>query len=568
MSYPLRRRALTPLRYTGCQRGLLRRWTIASRGVVSALAMVWVLQAAVIGESATAADALPSTTSEADARHLLDRLAFGAAPGDLQRVQQIGARQWIDEQLHPERIAEPEALSRYVAAQTRVAESPAALYARLGPEQRRSASRDRTALQAFRRERSQVLAQAQNLRLMRAVASPAQLQEVLVDFWFNHFNVYAGKSQVAPLWMGAYEREAIRPHVLGRFRELLGATAEHPAMLLYLDNARSSRPPLKPAAKGGINENYARELMELHTLGVDGGYQQADVLALARILTGWTYLTKKMIEQPAAPAFVFAADRHDKGAKRWRGQSFAAGGGREEGVAALDRLARDPATARHIARRLVQYFIADEPPPAAVDRVAQRFLKTDGDLRETLRALFESPEFWSASARGAKFKTPYQYVVSVARSRGDADRVDPRKLVTALRDLGQPLYGCVTPDGYSNVAADWLSPGGIAARVHFAVSIDAASRSRPVASRPPTMAGDGAMADDDDDARAPSMRAADAGDGAVEAPTTAGPRAISADALIATVGARFSAGTLAAARQAPPALRAPLLWASPEFQRR
>ena len=314
-------------------------------------------------------------------------------------------------------------------------------------------------------------------RIFRAVYSNRQLEEVLVDFWLNHFNVYEGKMYVLPLLPG-FERDAIRPHVLGHFKDLLLATARHPAMLYYLDNFESTAPeifsigpfadPVSFTVQGlsrrahGINENYGRELMELHTLGVKGGYTQQDVIAVARCFTGWT------VRQPSTdPAFVFAAFMHDTGEKVVLGHKIAAGGGEQDGLQVIDILARHPSTAKFISRELAQRFVADDPPRALVDRMAQVFSKTDGDLRAVMAAMFASPEFFSQGARLAKVKSPLEMVVSALRASG-AEVTDPLMLVQRIADLGEPLYGMVEPSGYPNTAEAWLSTANLLGRISFA----------------------------------------------------------------------------------------------------
>jgi uncharacterized protein (DUF1800 family) len=280
----------------------------------------------------------------------------------------------------------------------------------------------------------------------------------MVDFWFNHFNVFSGKGQDRAL-LSSYERDAIRPHVFGNFRELLGATAKHPAMLFYLDNWLSKA--------GGLNENYARELMELHTLGVDGGYSQRDVTELARMLTGWTYAPRRLVQRNET--FLFDPRRHDMGSKVWLGQQIR-GRGQDEGERALDLLAVHPATARHVSYQLAQYFVADQPPPALVERMARTWIDSKGEIRAVLATLLHSPEFMDQQYAGAKFKTPYQFVVSALRaSGGEVDNVKP--LMGALAGLGMPLYGCQTPDGYKNTQAAWLNPDALSRRINFATAL-------------------------------------------------------------------------------------------------
>jgi uncharacterized protein (DUF1800 family) len=286
----------------------------------------------------------------------------------------------------------------------------------------------------------------------------------MVDFWFNHFNINAYDG-FDLLWVENYEAEAIRPHALGHFRDLLLATAHHPAMLYYLNNETSSAPG-SPNARdlfSGLNENYAREVMELHTLGVDGGYTQQDVTTLARIFTGWGF-NYPNFDAGSGTAFAFDPSRHDASAKTFLGQEIPAGG-EEQGIAALNILARRPATAHHIAYQLVQYFVADHPPSALVDRLAEKFLDSDGDIKAVLKTLLTSEEF--RDSVGQKYKTPYQFVLSAVRA-GDVDVRNPEPLVGTMARLGMPLYLCQTPDGYKNTEAAWLSPDATTLRIDFA----------------------------------------------------------------------------------------------------
>jgi uncharacterized protein (DUF1800 family) len=322
-----------------------------------------------------------------------------------------------------------------------------------------------------------VFSDLRDSRIFRAVYSNRQLEEVLVDFWLNHFNVFEGKMNVRPLLPG-FERDAIRPHVLGHFKDLLLATARHPAMLYYLDNFESTSPEIfsiGPFADAvgfavqnlsrrahGINENYGRELMELHTLGVKGGYTQQDVIAVARCFTGWT-----VREPNTNPRFVFAAFMHDTGEKVVLGHKIPAGGGEQDGLQAIDILAHHPATAKFISRELAQRFVADDPPQSLVDRMAQVFTRTDGDLRAVMAAMFAAPEFFSEGARLAKLKSPLEMVVSAVRASG-ADVTDPWMLVQRIADLGEPVYGKVEPTGYPNTAEGWLSTANLLGRISFA----------------------------------------------------------------------------------------------------
>ncbi|WP_395699987.1 DUF1800 family protein [Aquabacterium sp.] len=436
-------------------------------------------------------------SAEARAAHLLNRLGYGPRPGDIATVAQ-DPEAWIAQQLQPTRLPLPEALAQKlrdepmlaggdpIAAlrdylvllqrnrqEARAAASPAAMAASATvPEPERG-----PIVELLRNHQGPALAS----RLYRALESPRQLEEVMVDFWFNHFNVYQNKNWMRVL-VGAYEHQAIRPHALGRFRDLLGATAHHPAMLYYLDNWQSAGG--RAAGARGLNENYARELMELHTLGVDGGYTQQDVTQLARMLTGWTIVPPRvrdgLVEPGAAsgtapgrgdamPGFWFNARLHDRGDKLWLGRSVS-GAGQAEGEQALDVLAAHPATARHIATRLATYFVSDQPPPALVNQLARVFQAEDGQIVPVLRTLFASDAFWSADAVGAKFKTPYHYALSALRA-GGYTLTALRPLAGTLAAQGMPLYGCQTPDGYKNTESAWLNPDGMSKRINFATQL-------------------------------------------------------------------------------------------------
>jgi uncharacterized protein (DUF1800 family) len=314
-------------------------------------------------------------------------------------------------------------------------------------------------------------------KLQRAVYSPRQLEEVLVDFWLNHFNVYRDKNTVGML-LTSYERDAIRPHVLGRFRDLLLATARHPAMLSYLDNFQSrSAPENAPTPLGalinpggpnqGLNENYGRELLELHTLGVNGGYTQADVINVARAFTGWTIFDPQRYGE-----FEFNPQMHDRAEKVILGQTFPRGGGEDEGVKIIDMLAAHPSTARFISRKLAQRFVADDPPQALVDRMAATFTKTGGDLRAVMETLLLSREFMSEGAWQAKVKTPFELVTSALRAL-DADVSDTTALAFRLSEMGMPLYARIDPKGYPNTADAWSGSAGLLARINFANALTA-----------------------------------------------------------------------------------------------
>jgi len=373
-----------------------------------------------------------------------------------------------------------------------------------------------------------ITSELQASRILRAVYSERQLQEVMVDFWTNHFNVFAGKG--ADRWLlVSYDRDTIRPHAMGSFSDLLLATAQSPAMLFYLDNFQSVSPnapagpgyfgnqrpgaqrnPLaqlmrggaqnRPApsmtnnpqqqrpqqqARRGINENYARELMELHTLGVDGGYTQKDVQEVARCFTGWTIFAPRgggaaaqaMMNGPRADVlrenagrFFFNPRVHDDGEKTVLGHKIPAGGGIKDGLTVLDILAHQPATAKFIATKLVRHFVSDNPPPALVDRVAATFLKSNGDIRETLRAIFLSPEFNSPEAYRAKVKRPFELAISAVRTLGGETNGGPG-LHQWIARMGEPLYGFQTPNGYSDAAESWVNTGGLLERLNFGLTL-------------------------------------------------------------------------------------------------
>ena len=307
-------------------------------------------------------------------------------------------------------------------------------------------------------------------KLLRAVYSNRQLEEVLVDFWMNHFNVFKGKGPGFIL-LTSFERDAIRPYVFGKFKDMLLATARHPAMLYYLDNWQSQSPrddlPAPPAGvrRPGLNENYGREIMELHTLGVDGGYTQADVIAVARAFTGWTiYDPQRFAEYQFNPAF------HDRKEKVILGHVIPAMGAEQDGLQVIDLLAHHPSTAAFISRKLAQRFVADDPPKSLVDRMAETFLKTDGDLRAVLQTLFSSTEFLSDAAWQGKVKSPLEMVVSAVRAVG-GDVSDTFVLAQRIADLGEPLYGKVEPTGYPNTSEGWTNTAGVVGRINFATAL-------------------------------------------------------------------------------------------------
>jgi len=457
----------------------------------------------------------------------LNRIGYGARPGDVERVRQVGLAAYIDQQLHPERLADAGMTARLAGFQTlnKSSQQLADEYFVPALQVRQQVKRDagneaamtpkpdapadgkpvRTPeqMEAARRSR-EVLAELTEQKILRAAYSERQLDEVMTDFWFNHFNVFAGKGATQQ-YLTEYERDVIRPHVLGKFRDLLGATAHSPAMLFYLDNWQSADPdaqnaraqarpgagffgrpgrnprigarlpmpaprpmpqdPNAPRQKRGLNENYGRELMELHTLGVDGGYTQEDVINVARAFTGWTIMTPRQ-----GGTFRFEPRIHDAREKIVLGQKIKGGGGESDGEKVLDILASRPATATFISTKLARRFVSDTPPPALVQRAAARFRETDGDIREVVRTIVTSPEFFTAEAYRAKVKTPFEFVVSAVRATG-TEVADATPIAQVVRQLGMPLYMCQPPTGYSDKAEAWVNTGALLNRMNFAVQL-------------------------------------------------------------------------------------------------
>ncbi len=472
--------------------------------------------------------------------HVLNRLAFGPTLEDFHRVKAIGVDRYVAEQLAPEAIPVPFELAWRLAPFDTLKYNAVQLRQLYGPLPSIRGFKLPSEFAKAREERARsIVREAAQARILRAMLSPRQLQEVMVDFWFNHFNVFAGK-ELDDLWIGDYEQRAIRPFVLGRFRDLLFAATKHPAMLVYLDNTLSTSPasPGGRNRKVGLNENFAREVMELHTLGVDGGYSEEDVVSLARVLTGWRVNRPDSREFPEYAA-VFEGARHDFSPKAFLGHQLRSSG-KAEGEEALDILAKSPATARHISSKLAQYFVADEPPAALVERLADRFLATGGDIREVLKVLFTSGEFWESN--GHKYKTPYHFVVSAARAAGVPVN-NTRPLLAAISQLGMPLFGCLTPDGYKNTEAAWLSPDATTRRISFATVF--ARGGLPVGSLPP------------DPAR-----------GVSDSPLALRTNPVDAARLEQIFGSTITGPTREAIAEAPQALRAALILGSPDFMRR
>jgi uncharacterized protein (DUF1800 family) len=552
------------------------RSTIAKPGVTFSSSLCQTVSLAVMFTMLTslAAGGMPLATADTKASagltaerkiiHLLNRIGYGPRPGDIERVERIGLDQYIDRQLHPEtiddaatearlegleslRMSNAERSEKYpdrmqVARQLGLRPPAGAVQepqpAESGMAQRNPPAGDSDAIRQPQDIRQQILAyyaehglnppqkllqELQAQKLIRAAHSERQLLEAMTDFWFNHFNVFWGKG--ADRWLTTdFEMHAIRPHALGKFQDLLLATAKHPAMLFYLDNFLSSSPDAKrpdsagqselfpgraeriapfgappsgrpenplsrtsgfqrdmtdadqprqmlaeepPRRQPGINENYARELMELHTMGVDGGYTQKDVQEVARCFTGWT------IERPRRDAkFVFRAWMHDTGEKVVLGHMIPAGGGIKDGETVIDILAHHPSTARFISTKLVRRFVSDNPPPALVDRIVTVYTKTDGDIREMLRTIFTAAEFYAPEAYRAKIKSPFELAASAIRALDGETDGSPR-MAQFVAKMGQALYRYQSPTGYPDRAEQWVNTGALLERLNFALALSA-----------------------------------------------------------------------------------------------
>jgi len=439
-------------------------------------------------------------TADQQVRHALDRLGFGPRPGDVARVREMGVDRWIALQLAPDRIpdATTDALiasgfptyhadTRELVSLAQAGQQAIRRRARQAAQRGDTSSkrdlradvlRDDPQLRAQLQRARRVVGDVQGAKLARAVVSDRQLEEVMTDFWENHFSVYSAKG-LTRTFIPSYDRDVIRPHALGRFRDLLGAVAKSPAMLFYLDQFQSTvdsthtplrsvrAPRMRAALRGrGLNENYARELLELHTLGVDGGYTQRDVIEVARALTGWTMNPRQ------GAAFIFRPEIHDADAKLVLGRRLAAGRGIEDGEEVLDIVARHPATARFIARKLAVRFVSDEPPAALVERAAATFRRTDGDIRETVRTIVTSPEFFSRAAYRAKVKSPFELVASALRAMGARADTTPRA-AQMVAFLGAPIFGHQAPNGWPETGDAWMNAGAILNRINFGLALAA-----------------------------------------------------------------------------------------------
>ena len=496
---------------------------MTTRHLAATLGLVLLAAAPTAGQA-------PLTTTDS-ARHVLNRLGYGASPGQIDAVVHEGIRRWIDRQLAVRDPRDPGLALReraYEVLNTPVRDMVVMHTDQLGRALKAQAagadSMRREQLQASLREQRAAGGKKElrdlngdllSVTLLRATDSDRQLAEVLADFWTNHFNVFIGKG-FDRAYFADYLEHTIRPNVLGRFEDLLIATAKSPAMLFYLDNTESvaegtdmqariagrpggaqhraqrltprerftgrSTPPrgqaagrqldpamverIKQRMPKGINENYARELMELHTLGVDGGYTQQDVGNVARLLTGWG------MDRRSGFAFRFLAAAHDQQAKTVLGVFFPAGHGEDEGLRLLTLLAENPATMHHVSAKLCARFVADDPPDGCVDDAVRAWKKSGGEIREVVRAIIYSPDFWAAANVQSKVKTPLEYVVSAVRAVAGEPDSTPR-LAQQVARLGQPLFQRTTPNGYPETQTDWVNSGALLARMNFAVALAA-----------------------------------------------------------------------------------------------
>jgi len=458
--------------------------------------------------------------------HALNRLAYGPRPGDIERIRQMGLEKWIDQQLYPDSIDDSALEKRLEKYPTLEMSSADLLEGFPPPNQAAKAAGEtkeeyRQQLQQKRKaamaqmvangddnmDRAQanlakmqgpgrIIAELSMGKLDRAVYSNRQLEAVMEDFWFNHFNVFANKG--ADRWLlTSYVRDAIRPHTMGKFQDLLLATAKSPAMLFFLDNWLSVDPaafrrhqqemtmrrarfqgrfgidfPFPQAAGAntqknnqdrGLNENYGREVMELHTVGVDAGYTQQDVIEMARCLSGWT------ISQPRRnPEFVFKPEFHAEGKIIVMGHTFNAGA-EKNGEQALEMLANDPHTAKFISTELARHFVSDNPPQTLVDRMAGTYEKSGGDIRAVLKTMIYSPEFWSKEAYRAKIKTPFELVASTARALNATVEIS-LPLAMWVGRMGEPLFLCEPPTGYSDKSEAWVNTGALLNRLNFSLA--------------------------------------------------------------------------------------------------
>jgi len=438
--------------------------------------------------------------------HVLNRLSYGPRPGDVTRVRKLGVYRYIIQQLYPERIpdlacrkriadleyvhqsatetakrftkVDPALKKKYDAARKELAELQKA-----EPKNRKVIAAVQKVIREYRKKTDRLLPlrQLARAKLIRAVHSERQLQQVMTDFWFNHFNINGRKGALS-LVMPEYEEKVIRANAFGKFGDMLVAVAKHPAMLFYLDNWMSFAPEgaaildekgrrkkrSRLLARGkGLNENYARELLELHTVGVDNGYDQKDIIEVARCFTGWTITNYRRDE---GVAFKFASAVHDAGPKRVMGLRIPPGRGVEDGMRVLGFLASHPNTARFICEKLCRRFVSDTPPETLVARCAKTFVETDGDIRKVLYRIFSSPEFFSRAAARSKMKKPAEYAVSAMRAL-DVTTDGNENLLRQVGRLGEACYFCEPPTGFPDVAEKWGGSNAILARVNFATAL-------------------------------------------------------------------------------------------------
>ncbi|MBC7946471.1 MAG: DUF1800 domain-containing protein [Chitinophagaceae bacterium] len=472
-------------------------------------------------------------TDREAASHLLSRFSFGATPGQLEDVVKIGAEKWFQDQLTGSLPDDKvEAMLASFESLKMTNEEIVQTYPKAGQVLRmaikdgivdRDSARidkkdSKDAIRNYMQEKgmkpqAELLRQLVNQKILRAAFSENQLKEVMTDFWFNHFNVAVGKGGVQQ-FVTSYERDVIRPNSLGKFETLLLATAKSPAMLTYLDNNKSTvneenmmqgqKKPMKRRKNDmpdsmmngnakikkpkmqGLNENYAREIMELHTLGVDGGYTQADVTEAARVLTGWSLnpeieyslrIRNKVNEQRLNRLgfvyddnFLFAANKHDKGEKKVLGQSFAAGGGYEEGVKLIHLLATHSSTAKFIAKKLAVRFVSDNPSQSLVDKMAKTFLEKDGDIKEVLITMVSAAEFWSKKVLREKTKSPFELAISTVRTTG-AKVQAPFQLYQWINKMGQKVYNYQAPTGFPDKGQYWINSGSLLNRMNFGLAL-------------------------------------------------------------------------------------------------
>jgi len=406
-----------------------------------------------------------SLSQEQKVIHFLNRTSFGPTRESVQNVNRLGLRAYLDEQLDPEKIPDSTVEEKTAGLKT-MRLNTGELFNLYPPPK---VAKERGAMAGEMQAPRFIIFELQQARLLRAVHSQRQLYELMVDFWNNHFNIFAAKG--ADRWLTtSYDRDTIRPHAFGKFRDLLLATAQSPAMLFYLDNWLSVSPNTTltrmpaNARRRGLNENYAREIMELHTLGVDGGYTQQDVREVARCFTGWTLL------RPRGDAeFHFEPRLHDPGVKTVLGTRIT-GGGMEDGIKVIDLLARHSSTAKFIATKLARRFVADDPPVSVVNRAAEAFRRSDGDIRTVVRTIVDSPEFYSPEVYQAKVKKPLEFAASALRATNAETRVT-LQLLRYLGRMGEPLFLAQPPTGYSDLAVSWISPDMLLTRMNFAADL-------------------------------------------------------------------------------------------------